>query len=98
MDTGIQFFKLIQSVYDRILFNFFVFYGPVCRGCIIYRLHLCRGIRIPIECSGYDTKQSDGEDPVMQELWRMRSNPSLPLLPAPLMSIEVALDSVLSQD
>ena len=25
------------------------------------------------ECPGYDTKQSDGEVPVMQELWGMRS-------------------------
>ena len=29
----------------------------------------------------YDTKQSDGEDPVKQELWGMRSTTSLPLLP-----------------
>ena len=26
-----------------------------------------------IECPIYDTKQSDGEASVMQELWRMRS-------------------------
>ena len=32
----------------------------------------------------YDTKQSDGEVPVMLEFWRMRSTPSLPLLPGPL--------------
>ena len=30
---------------------------------------------------GYDTKQSDGEVPVMLELWGMRSTPSLPSLP-----------------
>ena len=29
------------------------------------------------ECPGYDTKQSDGEVPVMLELWGMRSTPSL---------------------
>ena len=34
--------------------------------------------------SGYDTKQSDGEVPVMLELWGMRSTLSLPLLPGPL--------------
>ena len=34
-------------------------------------------------CTGYDSKQSDGEVPVMLELWRMRSTPSLPFLPCP---------------
>ena len=29
-------------------------------------------------CSGYDTKQSDDEVPVMLELWEMWSNPLLP--------------------
>ena len=33
---------------------------------------------------GYDAKQSDGEVPVMVELWRMQSTPSLPSLPGPL--------------
>ena len=32
------------------------------------------------KCPGYDTKQSDGEVPVMLELWEMWSTPSLPLL------------------
>ena len=40
----------------------------------------------PNECPGYDTKQSDSDDPVMLELWRMWSAPLLPslsgLLPA----------------
>ena len=35
-------------------------------------------------CLGYDTKQSDGESPVMLELWGMQSTPSLPSLPGPL--------------
>ena len=34
----------------------------------------------PNGCPGYDTKQSDGETPVMLELWGMRSTPLLPLL------------------
>ena len=35
---------------------------PVTRGCRIHQLLLCRGVRpFPNECSGYDTKQSDGE-------------------------------------
>ena len=33
------------------------------------------------ECPVYDTKQSDGEVPIMLGLWGMRSTPSLPLLP-----------------
>ena len=33
------------------------------------------------KCPGYDTKQSDGEVPVMLEFWGMRSTLSLPSLP-----------------
>ena len=47
--------------------------------------------------SDYDTKQSDGEVPVMVELWGMQSGPSLPSLPGPLWLIVVALDRVLSR-
>ena len=46
----------------------------------------------PNECPGYDTKQSDGEVPVMLELWGMRSTPSLPSLPGPLWPGVVAPD------
>ena len=38
----------------------------------------------PNERPGYDTKQSDGEDPVILELWGMQSTHSLLLLPGPL--------------
>ena len=38
----------------------------------------------PNECPGYDIKQSDGEVPVMLELWEMQSTPLLPSLPGPL--------------
>ena len=48
------------------------------------------------KCSGYDTKQSDGEVPVILRLWRMQSTPSLPLLPGPLWLRMVAPDRVLS--
>ena len=48
------------------------------------------------ECPRYDTKQSDGVVPVMLELWRMRSTPSLPLLPGPLWPRMVPLDRVIS--
>ena len=33
----------------------------------------CRGVRSPNECPGYDSKPSDGEVPVMMELWEMQS-------------------------
>ena len=48
------------------------------------------------ECPGYDTKPSDGETPVMLDLWRMLSIPSLPSLPDPLWFGVVAHDRVLS--
>ena len=54
---------------------------PVGWGCRIHWLHLCRGVRPPFnECPGFDPKQSDGEVPVTQGLWRIRSTPSLSLL------------------
>ena len=43
-------------------------------------------------CPGYDTKQSDGEDPVMLEFGGMRSTLSLPLLPGSLRPEVVAPD------
>ena len=45
---------------------------------------------------GYNTQQSDGEAPVMLELWRMLSFPSLLLLPRPLWPRVDAPDMVLS--
>ena len=47
-------------------------------------------------CSVYNTKQSDGEAPVMLELWGMWSIPSLPSLPGPLWPQVVAPDRSLS--
>ena len=44
----------------------------------------------------YDSKQSDGEVPVMLELWGIRSTPLLPLLPGPLWLSMVAPDRALS--
>ena len=49
----------------------------------------------PNERPRYDTKQSDGEVPVMLGLWGMRSTLSLPLLPGPLWPSVVAPDRVL---
>ena len=36
------------------------------------------------ECPRFNTKQSDGEFPVMLKLWGIQSTPSLPLLPGPI--------------
>ena len=44
------------------------------------------------ECPTYDTEQSDGEVPVMLELWGMQNTPSLPSLLSPLWPGEVATD------
>ena len=55
-----------------------------------------RGVRPPNECSGYDTKQSDGEAPVMLGLWGIQSTPSLPLFPGPLWPGMVAPGPALS--
>ena len=66
-------------------------------GYRIHQLHLCRGVSTCLnECPGYDTKQSDGEVPVILELWEMQSTPSLPSLPGSLRPRVVAPDRVLS--
>ena len=43
----------------------------------------CRVRPHPNECPGYNSKQSDDEDPVLLELWEMQSSPPLRLLPSP---------------
>ena len=48
------------------------------------------------ECPRYDTKQSDGETPVMLELWVMLNTLSLPSLPGRLRHGVVAPNRVLS--
>ena len=50
-------------------------------GCRILRLLLCRWLRPSNKCHGYDTKQSDGEVPVMLDLLGMQDTPPLPSLP-----------------
>ena len=67
---------------------------PFGWGCRIHRLLLCRGVRPPHpnKFPRYDTKQSDGEVPVMLELSGMWSTPSLPFLPGPLWPGMVAPD------
>ena len=66
---------------------------PSRLGRRIHRLLLCRGIRpSPNKSPDYDTKQSDGEVPVMLGLCRIRNTPSLLSLPGPLWSGVVAPD------
>ena len=77
--------------------------GPVGWGCRIRRLHLCRGVRPTChpptsECDVYDTKQSDGEVPVILELWGMGSDPLLPSLPGQLWPGVLAPDRVQSMN
>ena len=57
---------------------------------------LQRGKTPPNKCSGYDTVQSDGEAPVMLDLWGMWSIFSLPLLSGLIRPGVVAPDRVLS--
>ena len=56
----------------------------------------CISADSPNKCPGYDTKQSDGEAPVMLELWGMQSTPLLPSLPGPSWPRVVVTDRVLS--
>ena len=49
----------------------------------------------PNERLGYETKQSDGEVPIMRNLWRMQSTPSLPFHLGPLWLGMVASNRVL---
>ena len=51
---------------------------------------------LPNKYPGYDTKKSDGEVPVLLELWGMHSTPSLPSLPGSLCLGMIAPDRVLS--
>ena len=66
----------------------FPLHAPFTWGYRIHQLHFYRGVRSPPpqECPGYDIKQSDGEVPVMLELWGMQSTPLLSSLPGPLWS------------
>ena len=70
--------------------------GPVGCDCIIHRLHLCGGVRFLNDCLRYDTKQLDGEVPVMLQFWGMWSTPLFPSLLRPLWPGVVAPNRVLS--
>ena len=62
--------------------------------CKIYRFYLCRWVRPLNECPGYDIKQSDGEAPVILELWGIRSTSLLASLPDPRWPLVAASDKV----
>ena len=70
--------------------------GPIGWGCRIHWLHLCTGVRPSQRVSWYDTKQSDGEVPVILVLWGMRSTPLLLSLPDPHWPGVVTPDRALS--
>ena len=55
-----------------------------------------KGKDTPNECPQYDSKQFDGEVPVMLELWEMWSTPLLPSLTGPHWTRVVAPNRVLS--
>ena len=59
-------------------------------------VEFCSGLRLPNEYPGYNTKQSNGEAPVILELWAIRSTSSLPSLPGLLWPGAVAPERVLS--
>ena len=55
-------------------------------------------VDLPNECPVYDSKQSDGEAPVMLELLEMWGTPSLPSLPGPFWPGVVATERVISME
>ena len=84
-----------SNTWNNLCANKWLVFCPVGSGAVEYTDY--RGVRPPTnECSIYDTKKSDGEIPVMLELWEIQSTPSSPSLPGPLWSGVVAPDRVLS--
>ena len=69
-------------------------------GCRKHQLPLSKGVRPPPPTSVllYDTKQSDGEVPIMLKLWGMQNTTLLSSLPGPLWPGVVVPDRVLFID
>ena len=94
---------VIHCIYKQYTKIKTIFY-PVSLGYRIHQLLLCRGERSSPprnECPGYNTKQSDGDIPVMLELWGMWNTPSLPSLPDhlwPVVVTQVEQNCVLMQN
>ena len=74
------FVEIPTIIFDVIIFQNYERTLPSCGcGCRIHQLLLSRGLRSPpTKCPGYDSKQSNGEVPVILELWGMWSTLSLP--------------------
>ena len=70
--------------------------SQVSWGCIIHQLLPCNRVQLPNGSLWYNTKLSDGETPIMQELWEMQNTPSMPGLPSSLLLEVVAPDRFLS--
>ena len=66
-------------------------YVQVGSGYGIHQLHLCKELRLPNECLGYDDKQSDGEALVILAFWGMRSTPSIAIAPRSTLALMVSL-------
>ena len=85
---------LLIRIYIYIYIYIYIHFGGVRGAMVIVALSAraveyidcisAKGRDFLTECLEYDTKQSDGEAPVMLELWRMRGTFSLPSVPYPL--------------
>ena len=84
------------SIISTFVFAFIIGTCPVSWGCRIHWLLSCRGVRPLQWVSWYDTKQSDGEVPVMLELGGIGSTSLLPSHSRPLWPHVVTPDSILS--
>ena len=60
------YFTALFARFEDVLID--VIYCPVGWSYGIHRVHYCREVRLPNDSPGYDTKQSDGEVPVMLEI------------------------------
>ena len=69
-------FSLIKCYYYYYYYYVFPAYFAKLTGAVEYTDCISAERQDPLnECPGYDTKQSDGEAPVMLELWAMRNTP-----------------------
>ena len=86
------------DISTNLLYVIYHWSGPVGWGCRIHWLHLCKGIRYSQRVSWYDIKQSDGEVPVMMELWGIRSTLLMASFPGSRWHGVVEPDGVQSMD
>ena len=94
-------FLLRSFLYSLFLsfYHFLSFFFVKSAGAVKYTdCTSSEGYDPPNQCPEYDTKQSDGEVPVMLENWGIRSTPSLPSLPRSLWPEVVDPDKTLSMD